>query len=126
MPFVRIDYPAGKDKGYREALSDAVATALTESLHIPSNDRFQVLTEHSRGAIVADQRHLEIDGSDQTIVVQAFINAGRSTEQKCSFYKATASHISQLTGTRKEDIIISIVEVRGENWSFGNGEAQYA
>jgi len=29
-------------------------------------------------------------------------------------------------GLRKEDVFISLVEVTREDWSFGNGEAQYA
>ena len=29
-------------------------------------------------------------------------------------------------GIRKEDVFISLVEVAKENWSFGNGVAQYA
>lgn len=126
MPFVRIDYPAGKGPDYRAALSDAVATALTESLCVPFNDRFQILTEHPSGAIAVDQRHLGIEGSNDPILIQAFINAGRSSEQKRSFYQAAVSRICERTAARKEDIIISIVEVAGEDWSFGNGDAQYA
>ena len=29
-------------------------------------------------------------------------------------------------GLRSEDVFINLVEVPKENWSFGNGEAQYA
>jgi hypothetical protein len=29
-------------------------------------------------------------------------------------------------GHRREDVFIGLVEVARENWSFGNGEAQYA
>ena len=29
-------------------------------------------------------------------------------------------------GLRREDVFVSLVEVRRENWSFGNGIAQYA
>jgi phenylpyruvate tautomerase PptA (4-oxalocrotonate tautomerase family) len=28
-------------------------------------------------------------------------------------------------GQRREDVFIGLVEVPRENWSFGNGEAQY-
>jgi hypothetical protein len=37
-------------------------------------------------------------------------------------------HLLQLTaaGRRREDAFINLVEVTKENWSFGNGEAQYA
>jgi len=29
-------------------------------------------------------------------------------------------------GVRPEDVLINLVEVKKENWSFGNGIAQYA
>jgi hypothetical protein len=29
-------------------------------------------------------------------------------------------------GLRREDVVMNLVEVKKENWSFGNGEAQYA
>ena len=37
-----------------------------------------------------------------------------------------AESIHQELGFRKEDIFINLVEVKKENWSFGNGVAQYA
>jgi 4-oxalocrotonate tautomerase len=29
-------------------------------------------------------------------------------------------------GLRREDVVIQLVEVAKENWSFGNGDAPYA
>jgi len=34
--------------------------------------------------------------------------------------------LSQEPGLRKQDVFINLVEVAKENWSFGNGIAQYA
>ncbi|MFO1123819.1 MAG: tautomerase family protein [Methylocystis sp.] len=54
------------------------------------------------------------------------LNAGRSVEQKKSFYQTVAKELHSRLGLRVEDVFISLVEVPKENWSFGNGEAQYA
>ena len=43
-----------------------------------------------------------------------------------SLYKAIADGLHSAVGLRREDIFINLVEVKKENWSFGNGEAQYA
>ncbi|MBB6172279.1 hypothetical protein HNR23_002339 [Nocardiopsis mwathae] len=45
MPFVRID-EIGADRGRLDALGRAVHDALTETIGIPHNDRFQVLVGH--------------------------------------------------------------------------------
>ncbi|MDA9597346.1 tautomerase family protein [Candidatus Pelagibacter sp.] len=41
-------------------------------------------------------------------------------------YKRVAENLNKDLNIRKEDVFISLVGVAKENWSFGNGEAQYA
>jgi phenylpyruvate tautomerase PptA (4-oxalocrotonate tautomerase family) len=55
-----------------------------------------------------------------------FLNQGRTVDQKKRFYKAVADGLHERLGLRREDVFIGLVEVAKENWSFGNGEAQYA
>jgi phenylpyruvate tautomerase PptA (4-oxalocrotonate tautomerase family) len=57
--------------------------------------------------------------------VQIFFNEGRSVAQKQALYKAIAEGLSEQLGVRLEDVFITLVEVKKENWSFGNGIAQY-
>ena len=51
---------------------------------------------------------------------------GETVDQKSAFYKAIADGLHERLGLRREDALISLVEVSKENWSFGNGVAQYA
>lgn len=37
-----------------------------------------------------------------------------------------AQGLQHRLGVRPEDVFITLVEVKKENWSFGNGIAQYA
>jgi 4-oxalocrotonate tautomerase len=37
-----------------------------------------------------------------------------------------ADGLHSAVGFRREDVFISLVEVKKENWSYGNGIAQYA
>ena len=52
--------------------------------------------------------------------------AGRTLDQKRALYRALAEKLAKNPGLRKEDILVNLVEVPKENWSFGNGEASYA
>jgi phenylpyruvate tautomerase PptA (4-oxalocrotonate tautomerase family) len=126
MPFVRIDLPAGQPAEHRRRVADAVHAALTSTLGVPADDRFQVVTEHPPGALVADPGYLGIARSANAVFVQLTLNAGRSVELKRAFYRAVADGLHASAGVRREDVFINLVEVRKEDWSYGNGEAQHA
>ena len=64
--------------------------------------------------------------SADALIVQLTLNEGRSVEAKQAFYKAVADGLHARVGLRREDVVINLVEVKKENWSFGNGIAQYA
>ncbi|SFK46968.1 tautomerase family protein [Methylorubrum salsuginis] len=126
MPFVRIDLPQGKPPEYRRTVGDVVYEAMRTTLNVPENDRFQVISEHAPGGLVIDPTYLGIERSADALTIQVTLNAGRSVELKKAFYRAVADGLHARLGLRREDVFISLVEVPKENWSFGNGEAQYA
>ncbi len=127
MPLVRIDHPAGKPDTYRAALSKGVHEAMVETFGVPDDDRFQIVGEHRPGtAIVHAPAYLGIDYSDDLVVIQITCNDTRTLDQKKALYAAIADNLANDVGMRREDIVISLVEVKKENWSFGNGLAQYA
>lgn len=126
MPLVRIDLPAGRSAEDRRAIGEVIYTAMTETLNVPKDDRFQIFTEHASGTLVIDPTYLNIQRSPAAIILQITLNEGRSVELKKAFYKAVADGLHTRIGLRREDVFISLVEVKKENWSFGNGEAQYA
>lgn len=126
MPLVRIDLPAGKSAEYRAAVGDVVYVAMTETMNVPANDRFQIIAEHAPGDLVIDPTYLGISRSKDAIIIQVTLNEGRTVELKKAFYKAVADGLHSRVGLRREDVFIGLVEVKKENWSFGNGEAQYA
>lgn len=126
MPLVRIDLIEGKSAEYRSRISDVVYQAMRETMNVPQDDRFMVITEHPAEGLVADPNYLGIQRSKDCVFIQLTLNAGRSLEQKLAFYKAVANGLHQRLKLRREDVLISLVEVGKENWSFGNGDAQYA
>ncbi len=126
MQLARIDLVQGKSAEYRRAVGDIVYEAMVEVLKAPKNDRFQVVTEHPVDAIIADENYLGVRRTQECIFIQLTLNAGRNVEQKKAFYKAVADALHVRLGLRREDVFINLVEVQKENWSFGDGIAQYA
>ena len=126
MPLVRIDLVEGKTPEYRIAIGQVVYQAMLDVLNVPNNDRFQVITEHAKTGMQFDRNYLGIQRSDDCIFLQITLNSGRTLEMKQRFYKAIADGLHDSLNVRREDILINLVEVAKENWSFGNGEAQYA
>jgi 4-oxalocrotonate tautomerase len=99
---------------------------MTTTINVPKDDRFMVVTEHKAGDVVADPNYLGIPRSADCVIIQVTLNAGRTVALKKAFYKAIADGLNARIGLRREDVFISLVEVPKENWSFGNGIAQYA
>ena len=124
MPLVRIDIRKGKDADYRQAIGRAVYDALV-SVGVPENDRFQVVGEHAAGNFLFDPDYLGIHRSDDLVMIQITWNEGRTVEQKKALYKAIADGLAAKPGVRPKDVLINLVEVKKENWSYGHGCAQY-
>lgn len=126
MPLVRIDLPAGKSAEYQAEVGTVIYEAMVETLKAPKDDRFQIFTEHSAASLVIHPTYLGIERSKDALIIQMTLNEGRTLEQKQAFYKAVADGLNARVGLRREDVFIGLVEVKKENWSFGNGIAQYA
>ncbi len=126
MPLARIDVPAGKPADFRRAVADVVYDAMVAILKAPENDRFQVIAEHAADTMIIDPHFMGIERSADALIIQLTLNEGRTVEMKKGFYKAVADGLNERAGVRREDVFISLVEVKKENWSFGNGLAQLA
>jgi 4-oxalocrotonate tautomerase len=126
MPIARVDLVEGKTVEYRRQVGEIIYRAMIETLDVPKNDRFQVIAEHSKDDLIFDREYLGVHRSDDCIFIQITLNSGRTLETKQRFYKAVADGLHEGLKVRREDVLINLVEVQKENWSFGNGEAQYA
>jgi len=127
MPLVRIFHVAGKPDGYSDALSQGVHRAMIDTFGIPEDDFFQVVTEHVPAhGLRFPKSFLGIAHGDAVVFVQITAAEGRTTEQKKALYAGIVDRLAAEPGVPREDVIISVVETKRENWSFGNGEAPFA
>lgn len=125
MPLGRISLMQRKPEGFGEDAGRVVYEAMVDTIGVPPGDRFQVITEHDRSGLVYDPGYSSIVRSDGFVTIQATISEGRSVEQKKALYRRVAERLNVELGVRSEDVFINLVEVKKENWSFGNGIAQY-
>jgi phenylpyruvate tautomerase PptA (4-oxalocrotonate tautomerase family) len=124
MPLTRIDLIKGKPEHYRRAIGEAVYQGLL-SIGVPRDDRFLIITEHEPANFIFANSYLGVDHTEDLVMIQTTFNEGRTTAQKQALFKAIADGIHAATGLRKGDIFVNLVEVKRENWSFGDGVAQY-
>jgi 4-oxalocrotonate tautomerase len=124
MPLISLRQ--GKSADYKQAIGDGVYQAMLEAFDVPREDRFVVISEHAASEFQFSRTYLDIARSDDLVIIQITANNTRDIEQKKALFARIAELLSQRPGLRKEDIFISLVEVAKENWSFGNGIAQYA
>jgi len=125
MPLVRIDHGKQHPAGFGKAVGEIVYRAMIEEIHVPADDKFQIITTHEGSELNVANSYLDIEYSAHIVFIQVTLNAGRSIELKKKFYRRIANDLSQALGMRQQDVFISLVEVAKENWSFGNGEMQY-
>jgi 4-oxalocrotonate tautomerase len=127
MPLARIDVDASTSQEVRRKLSDIVYDAMTSIAKVPAHDKFMIVSTHAPSDLVYPKEgYLGIDYTPGIVFIQITWNAGRTTDVKKAFYRKVADDIHEKTGIRKQDVFINLVDVFPENWSFGNGEMQYA
>jgi len=126
MPLVQIHLLQGKPIEFRRRIGEIVYETMVDTINVPPKDNFQIITEHDENGLIYDPEYLDIQRTDEIVIIQITLNEGRTVKLKKAFYKRLTERLQSLLGIRVEDVFISLVEVKKENWSFGNGVAQYA
>ena len=124
MPLVRIDVQAGRTPAQLRRLADTVQDVMLDVFAAPPGDRYQIITEHAVGHIIAKDTGLGLERTDGVTVVQIF-QQGRNVEQKQAAYEQLAKRLETAALVRPEDLIVSVVANEREDWSFGMGRAQF-
>ena len=125
MPLVRISLKKGKPAAWRRAIADSVYDAMIETFNVPKDDRFILIHEHDGDDFSYSPDYLGIQRTDDLILIQLTVSNTRGVEQKQQLYRGIVERLVKAPGLRLEDVFINLVEVLPENWSFGNGVAQY-
>jgi phenylpyruvate tautomerase PptA (4-oxalocrotonate tautomerase family) len=124
VPLVRIDVQEGRTPDELRKLADTIQDVMLDVFAAPPRDRYQIITEHPKGHIIADDTGLGLQRTDRVVIIQIF-QQGRSTEQKQAMYAELAKRLEAECGVPGEDLIISVMANRHVDWSFGLGRAQF-
>jgi 4-oxalocrotonate tautomerase len=125
MPLVQICLKSGTSPEHRRAIADGVHRALVETANVPGDDRFQSVHEIPPGDLHFDPAYLGHQRTADVVFIQITLNQGRSVEVKKALYSRIAENLATSPGLRKDDVLVSLVEVPRENWSFGGGTMSY-
>jgi phenylpyruvate tautomerase PptA (4-oxalocrotonate tautomerase family) len=127
MPLVRIDMLKKTDPTFAQRVGKIVYESMRTAINVPEHDNFQILTEHDdERHFIHDPNYLGIEYTSDLVIIQITLNEGRTQDQKKLLFKSIAEGLHENLGLRMADVFVNLVEVRKENWSFGNGIAQYA
>jgi phenylpyruvate tautomerase PptA (4-oxalocrotonate tautomerase family) len=127
MPLARIDLSKDAPPERVRVVSEAIYHAMVEVANVPLHDKFQVITRHAHDEIIYPKEgYLGLNYTRDLIIIQVTWVSGRSVEVKKKFFQRIADEIHEKAHVRKEDIWINLVDTSREDWSFGDGEMQYA
>ena len=125
MPLVKLWMRRGKSPEFLHTAADCVHDALVSQANVPADDRFQILQQLDSDALIAHPTYAGVNRSDDLIVIEITLNQGRTLEIKKSLYADIVARLGRELDVRPDDVLISLIEVTKENWSFGNGLATY-
>lgn len=125
MPLVYVTLAQGTTTpAQRARIGDGIYRALIDVADVPKDDRFQVFHEVPAADLIYSSDYLGFDRKPSVVFVQIFFNEGRTVEVKKGLYAQIAANLAE-AGVRGDDLVINLVEVPKENWSFGRGELSY-
>ncbi len=125
MPFVKLYLRKGKSPEYLRELSEAVHQALVTQANVPADDQFQVIHQLDAECMVAHPTYGGVSRSADLIIIEITLNVGRTLDIKKNLYADLAALLGKAIDVRPDDVMVSLVEVTKENWSFGGGRATY-
>jgi phenylpyruvate tautomerase PptA (4-oxalocrotonate tautomerase family) len=126
MPLVKIHLRKGKREEYVRLVSEAVHDALVVEASVPPDDKFHIVHQVEPADLIANPSYAGMSRSADLIVVEITLNEGRSVEVKRNVYRRMIRNLERAVELRPDDLLVSLVEVTKENWSFGRGIATYA
>jgi phenylpyruvate tautomerase PptA (4-oxalocrotonate tautomerase family) len=125
MPLLHISLRAGKPAAYRQAIFDGLYRAMRETLDVPEDDQFMTITEHDAANFRTGTGY-GVARSDDVVYIQITVFDTRTPEQKKALFARIAELLGENPGIRPEDVFVQVLTSAKENWSVGNGVAQFA
>ena len=124
MPLLKIDLFDIKEADELKLLLDNLHEAVVEAFGVPLGDRYQIVTQHKENEMILEDTGLGFKRTKNAIVISV-VSRKRTKESKLKFYQLVAEKLEKRNKIDPKDILISIVENKDADWSFGYGKAQF-
>lgn len=124
MPLMRFDMYKGRTKAEIRQILDVTYEIATRDFHLLPHDRYQIVTQHDPEEMVIEDVGLGLKRTKDFVII-SLTSSPRTVEDKQKFYADLVEELHKKTGISPEDIMINITPNTKEDWSFGNGEAQF-
>jgi phenylpyruvate tautomerase PptA (4-oxalocrotonate tautomerase family) len=127
MPLAKIHVVEGRyDESRMAKVSGAIQAALMNTLRVPPEDFYQLIFEFPKKRFLHTPSFVNMNYSDDLIILDLTFIEGRSKETRLSLLKDVNTRVAAAAQVSPDDLMITLYEAPGQNFSFGQGEAQRA
>ena len=102
----------GKAENFGQKVGEVVYQAMADAINVPVKDYFQIITDYDSHTLIYDPTYLDIQRTPGVIVIQITLNEGLTVELKKLLYQTIAERLHRGLDVRREDVFISLVEVK--------------
>ena len=122
MPFIRVAVKKATARVQKQAIVDGIHQALVESINMPTDELFNLISEYDEDNFFYDRRFNGIARSDNLVVIEITMRRGRSDGMKKMLYAKIAENLAANAQISPKDIFIFMHENDYSDWSVGNGQ----
>jgi phenylpyruvate tautomerase PptA (4-oxalocrotonate tautomerase family) len=125
MPLAKIHVLEGRyDQSRIAKISSAIQSALINTLRVAPEDFFQLIFELPKNRFLHTSSFVGMHYRDDLIILEIAFIQGRPKETRLALFKEVNTRIAAASGISPDEVMIALYEPPGENFSFGQGEAQ--
>ena len=125
MPLVKIHVLEGQYNTDRlDKVSAAIQAALMNTLGVPAEDFYQLVFEFPRARFRHTPSFVSMHYSDDLIILEVTFIEGRAPATRLALLKDINTRVAGEAEISPDDLMITLYEAPGVNFSFGQGEAQ--
>lgn len=125
MPLINIDLSDQWSKEEVQKIAVGIHKAVLSSFGVPEEDRYQVIRRHSSDELYLLDTGLGFEREPDKAIVIQIVSRPRTEASKVQFYAELAENLKAAVGLDPKNLLVSIVENRDADWSFGFGRAQF-
>lgn len=124
MPLLHFNLKKGRSSEQITTLLDAAHRAVLTAFGVPARDRYQVVNEHEGSHFIVQDTGLDIVRTDNVVMVSVTTRP-RTRAEKEAFYVELCRELKVSCQIEPSDVMVTVVTNTDDDWSFGNGRAQF-